>query len=378
MVGHLFGSPLRPLDDAARRQVRFFQEVSELRSVLDALPHVVLILNDRREVVFGNRYLLDVLQLDTLDRIFGRPPGELLDCVHAFEDGGGCGLNEACEACGTNRTIGSSRQGERAIHECRILQRGSGRALDMQVAGTPVHFAGECFTILALTDISNEKRRQALERIFFHDLLNVATGISAFSAVLARSTQADVRLEAVQSINRLVHQLAEEINAQRELNEAENNELQVHPRALRARELVESILEAFRGQPIAEQRTLCIDPVFEDGEFVGDRVLLTRVLGNMIKNGLEASAPGESVTVGSVMNDHRIEFRVHNPREMPRDVQLQIFQRSFSTKGRGRGLGTYSIRLLTERYLQGRVWFISTAEEGTTFHASYPRDPVAG
>lgn len=38
---------------------------------------------------------------------------------------------------------------------------------------------------------------------------------------------------------------------------------------------------------------------------------------------------------------------------MPRTSQLQIFQRSFSTKGKGRGLGTYSIKLLTERYLKG-------------------------
>lgn len=57
---------------------------------------------------------------------------------------------------------------------------------------------------------------------------------------------------------------------------------------------------------------------------------------------------------------------------MPYDVQLQVFQRSFSTKGIGRGLGTYSIRLLSERYLSGRVSFTSTPEAGTTFYAWYP------
>lgn len=375
MVGHLFGSPVRPLDDVARRQVRFFEEVSELRSVLDALPHVVLILNDRREVVFGNRYLLDVLQLDSLDGIYGRPPGELLDCMHAFEDGGGCGTTEACEACGAHRALGSARLGQRDTQECRILQRGSGRALDVRVAGTPVRFGGEDFTILALTDISNEKRRQALERIFFHDLLNVATSISAFSAVLTRSTQRDVTVEAAQSINRLVHQLAEEINAQRELNEAENNELKVHLRRLRTRDVVEAVLDGFRRQPTAKDRVLAIDAAFEDGEFTSDRVLLTRVLGNLIKNALEASAPGEQVTIGCTLDSHCVEFSVHNPAEMPREVQLQVFQRSFTTKGRGRGLGTYSIKLLTERYLDGHTWFTSTPETGTTFYVSYPRDP---
>jgi sensor histidine kinase regulating citrate/malate metabolism len=67
-----------------------------------------------------------------------------------------------------------------------------------------------------------------------------------------------------------------------------------------------------------------------------------------------------------------VVFSVHNPAVMPRDVQLQMFQRSFSTKGSGRGLGTYSIKLLTERYLRGSVRFESRRDYGTTFYVRYP------
>ncbi len=49
-----------------------------------------------------------------------------------------------------------------------------------------------------------------------------------------------------------------------------------------------------------------------------------------------------------------------------------MFQRSFTTKGEGRGLGTYSMKLLSERYLNGRVEFTSSPEHGTTFTAVYP------
>ena len=54
-------------------------------------------------------------------------------------------------------------------------------------------------------------------------------------------------------------------------------------------------------------------------------------------------------------------------------IRLQIFQRSFSTKGAGRGLGTYSVKLLSERYLKGAVGFRSTHAEGTRFFARYPK-----
>ena len=57
---------------------------------------------------------------------------------------------------------------------------------------------------------------------------------------------------------------------------------------------------------------------------------------------------------------------------MTREVQLGVFQRSLSTKGSGRGLGTYSMKLLTERYLKGHVSFTSTASGGTTFTIRIP------
>ena len=50
-----------------------------------------------------------------------------------------------------------------------------------------------------------------------------------------------------------------------------------------------------------------------------------------------------------------------------KEVQLQVFQRSFSTKGNGRGIGTYSIKLLSENYLNGKVGFTSSVSEGTVF-----------
>ncbi len=58
---------------------------------------------------------------------------------------------------------------------------------------------------------------------------------------------------------------------------------------------------------------------------------------------------------------------------MPEAVRQQVFQRSFSTKGgKGRGIGTYSARLLAERYLGGRLTFSSTADAGTSFVLELP------
>lgn len=63
---------------------------------------------------------------------------------------------------------------------------------------------------------------------------------------------------------------------------------------------------------------------------------------------------------------------VRNPTVMAHTVQLQVFQRSFSTKGEGRGLGTYSIKLLTERFLKGKASFTSKEGTGTEFRITIP------
>ena len=99
---------------------------------------------------------------------------------------------------------------------------------------------------------------------------------------------------------------------------------------------------------------------------------MKRVIGNMMRNAVEGSLEKETVTIGCKIFDEEVEFWIHNNAVIPDDVQLQIFQRSFTTKGSGRGLGTYLMKLLCERYLKGKVSFVSEPETGTVFTVRLP------
>ena len=81
---------------------------------------------------------------------------------------------------------------------------------------------------------------------------------------------------------------------------------------------------------------------------------------------------GDTVSVTASAVDGRGTFCVHNTQYIPREIQLQLFKRSFSTKGAGRGIGTYSVKLLTERYLGGVVSLTSSEDSGTTFTVEVP------
>jgi sensor histidine kinase regulating citrate/malate metabolism len=139
--------------------------------------------------------------------------------------------------------------------------------------------------------------------------------------------------------------------------------------------LLDDLRRQYIRSSIAADRTLALGPVW-NGVLWTDRRLLFRILGNMLKNGLEAISPGQAVTIGCSERGDDVAFWIHNPGVMPDQVQLQMFQRSFSTKGQpGRGIGTYSMKLLGERYLGGRVEFVSRDPDGTTFTLSLPKTP---
>ncbi|MFH1754786.1 MAG: hypothetical protein ABIA59_03700 [Candidatus Latescibacterota bacterium] len=86
-----------------------------------------------------------------------------------------------------------------------------------------------------------------------------------------------------------------------------------------------------------------------------------------------APLPTEFAPAGRhTKNEMRTEAEIVQQQMFSSPFIQQLINRAFSTKGNDRGWGAYSIKLITEQYLDGEVSFISSAEEGTTFKARYP------
>lgn len=354
-------------------QAQQFLNDDLLRHLLDAVPDIYLILNEYRQIIYANQAVMDTFNIGNIEDLYGQRLGELLDCAHSDESVGGCGTTEFCRTCGAVQAVLNSLGGKKSVQECRILRR-DGQAFDLEVTATPLVLHGKKYSIFAIQDISHEKRRLMLERIFFHDLLNTAGSVIGYSELL-KGTDPTHLNEMEFMIDNIFHhtmKMADEIKAQRILLEAENDLLAVQPRLLHSTHLLHDILMLYQRHSASRERHIVIAPDAEGIEFTSDPNLLRRVLGNMLKNALEASFPGETVTLNCTVVGDEVEFSTHNSAYIPRQVQLQLFQRSFSTKSSDRGLGTYSMKLLTERYLKGSISFVTSQDEGTTFKARYP------
>lgn len=366
----MFGPDVRLPQAEIFKQNILFGEFTEKFSILDAVNDIVLILNPHRQIIFANELLRKYLKLEHRSDVYGQRPGEILKCEHAFELPSGCGTSKFCTECGAAKAIKSSLNGVQCVEECRITTV-ENESLDLRVSAVPVDFENERYTIFTLHDISDEKRRMMLERIFFHDILNTAGGIKGITEII-NSSDADEDMHRL--LSQLSDRLIDEIKAQQELTMAEHGQLQTLTEQLSSVDITSMIAAAYRRHPLCERKNIVVD-TNEGFVFSSDKRLLLRVLGNMVKNALEATQPNGTISLRTRKVGNYIVFLVHNDAYIDEGSQLKIFQRSFSTKGINRGLGTYSIKLLTENFLGGRARFVSNKEHGTTFYIIFPEKP---
>jgi signal transduction histidine kinase len=345
-------------------------KLKNIKEFVDCIPTAVLVLNMHRQTVFTNETTLCIAAAQSMETIIGLRPGEILGCIHSNETEGGCGTTEFCRTCGAARAIVASQCGLKDVQECHITTR-DGRALDFRVWATPFETSNNKYVVFAFIDISHEKMRRELERVFFHDIMNSISSISSAAQLLSESP-VEESAELVNIVNLASNRVIDEIKAQRNLAKAENGELTVNIESLNSLDLLVALETLYRRHEAAKGKKIQIDEQSSGVAFTSDKSILMRVLGNLVKNALEASAEGRTVTIGCTRDGNKVEFSIHNEGCIPREVQLQMFQRFFSTKGVDRGLGTFSVKLLSERYLNGQVTFESYPSNGTTFHVSLP------
>jgi signal transduction histidine kinase len=230
------------------------------------------------------------------------------------------------------------------------------------------------YILMEFEDISAEKRRRALERVFYHDILNTTSGFQVYLDLLRPEVSSEDGRKMVDTLSEISSSLVEEINSQRMLTSAENGTLEVEHTLVGVREMIEQVTARLAADAKRRGVEVAVHPLSEDGTIITDATILRRVLMNAVKNAVEASGRGDTVTVAMRPMNGSVEIAVRNPAYISEQVQHQIFNRFYSTKGANRGLGTYSMLLFTEAYLKGTISFESTERDGTTFLIDLPVD----
>lgn len=360
-------------DESARQNKTLEQHICS--GYFDYFPLPVVVVNPLRQIVFSNRAFCMTMGVESLESFIGLRPGEAMGCTYADIEDTGCGTSDYCRECGALQAVMESiAQCSEAERECQLLLRQSvngSNARDLRVHSAPWDTENGLYYVVTIRDIGDEKRRRALERIFFHDILNSVGGARSLAEILTEESAGQTK-ELAEIIHDSLFGLTEEINSHKLLMAIESQEYTKDPITLQGLEIAQNLVSQYCSHLKARDRHIMLDPSSLNLTVKADLALLRRVLVNMIINALEASQANETVTMGLHEEDGMARFWVNNKTVMDPSVQLQVFKRSFTTKGTGRGLGTYSIKLLTETYLGGETGFLSMEGHGTTFWVKLP------
>ena len=345
----------------------------EMIKVIDEIPLWILILNRTRQAVFFNKKLTDEMGITDKFMILGQRPGEIFSCQHAWADEEGCGNSDFCKYCGAVKSIRNSHFGRKDTQECRLLinQNSQITAFDLEVSSSPLVLDSEELTLFSILDISALNRSLYIEKTFLHDIRNTAAAIVSNTELINSEDDQETKDELISLLTPTAYQLIEEITAQQEIRIAELGEWTSKSAESNIKDVINEIVSTCKNYIIGTD--IKITTAIDDIVLNTDTILLKRVLINMLKNAIEASTDGDVINIlCKNINEVSVLFSVHNSTYMPEEIRLQLFHRSFSTKGNNRGLGTYSIKMITENYLNGKVSVQSNKDSGTVFTIIIP------
>lgn len=369
----------RCCDEVVREQRNFFEKECLLQQGLDAMQSMVFIVNHCRQVVFANQIFLTMMNVKSVSEIVGQRLGEIINCIYADSGRNGCGTSEACKYCdGGNILVKAIELNEAHSGEFVNVNRLKGYESNFNafIHVAPLEVNGEVFYMGSFTDNSELIRKRMLEKTFFHDIINTAGALKGIIGLLKSDVPELIKNE-VEFVEKTFSYLIEEIQMQKNIMEAENNELVVELTAVDSFEILSSASKLYDGYAAVEGKIIEISPKSEQITVSIDYKLLRRILGNMIKNALEATSEKGIVTIGCNQAEKDIlKFWVHNDKYMDEETQAVVFKRPFSTKGQGRGLGTYSMNLIVRKYLHGTIDFVTKEGQGTTFYIKLPVSSV--
>ncbi len=370
----------RSTEEEIRQGRCLVAQEESIEKVLSTFSLKTLIFNGKRHILYGNYAFLEGLKKSRPSMASAPRLGEAVGCVHAWDSPFGCGTGASCFYCGAAQAMHQClEENRKVVKECVVetADKGSLVNFEWQITVSPLVLQESRFLFLTLEDISHEKYRERMERTFFHDIMNSAGIIQGVAEALEDTVSTEERQELLTILEGSSSRLVEEIQIQRNLLFAERGTLQVQIETLDGEALLRKAAREMRFFPeISRGKEVIVQPSLTPLYPKGDETIVRRVLINMVKNALEATSPGEQVILGSYreegLQQNRAVFWVRNREVMSVEVQRNVFQRSFSTKGVGRGIGTYSMKLFVKNYLQGDIWFCSNEKEGTTFYVALP------
>lgn len=207
--------------------------------------------------------------------------------------------------------------------------------------------------------------RQEVERLAQHDLRSPLKSIEAAAALLRKGRVLSTREEhLLSSIENTAARALSMVTMSLDLYRMEEGTFRFVPETIDLVTIGRSVIAELGHHARSKNLRLEFDAATAGLKAIGNHLLTTSVVENLVRNALEA-APEYSVVTLGLYQGARVGLLIHNDGEVSELVRDDFFEK-YVTHGKqgGLGLGTYSARLIA-RAQGGDLTMTSSAENGT-------------
>jgi two-component system sensor histidine kinase/response regulator len=221
--------------------------------------------------------------------------------------------------------------------------------------------------------------REEVENIMRHDLkspLNIVIGAPELIRMTLRK-MTEEQSEWLKNIESAGRRMLDMINRSLDLFKIEQGMYTLRMEAVDLLSVAQEVMS--HNTTLMRAKELVIDIMVDDHPYTktdvfvvqGERMLCYSMLGNLLKNALEASPTGATVTFRFKRGDPMV-VSLRNRGSVPESIKDRFFQK-FSTAGKkhGTGLGAYSARLIAELH-GARISVDTSVPDFTTVVIGFP------
>ena len=240
---------------------------------------------------------------------------------------------------------------------------------------------GKYFKVTTVMDITERLRLRRLrddaERIVRHDLKNPLSGMMVGAQLLLKDpTVPAAAKDYARYIEESGVRMERMLNYSMNVFHMEEGSYRLDPQPFDLVDVFEvverEVKDTVRRRGVALQFTVDSTGSPQTFPMIGEPDLIESMLGNLVRNAVEASGTGEHVSVSARTRQFH-EIEIHNPAPVPESIRDRFFDRYVTTKKEGTGLGTHSARLIARTH-GGDVHMSTSEKEGTRVTVVLPHN----
>lgn len=381
--GYLLQAIVRDITDRKVMEMRLRESEEKYRLIVDHATDFILV-HAKGQIKFANPACLQILEAGSMEELYDTPVFHIL-----HPDFRNRALERITRILETNQPSGYLEE--------KILTF-SGKVLDAEINGVPIHFNGEPAIMVVARDISARKKAEQelieakqkaeesdrLKSAFLanmsHEIRTPMNGIIGFTDLLKNMELSDnQRRSYLEIIQKSGNRLLNLINDLIDISKIEAGLVEVNLRTFDLHEKLVFYHTFFKPEALKKGIALNLNPQIQHSAFriESDPDKLDTILINLIKNALKFTESG-AVEFGYTQTDDSLNFYVSDSGiGIHKNNLNSIFDRfvqmanPLTSKYEGTGLGL----AITKAYvalLGGQITVDSEIGQGSVFRFSLP------